>query len=449
MIKITKLIIQNHQQFQDFEIDFCNANGEPLDRICLIGKNGTGKTTILKLLRDFTALFNEHLTINKADFLKKYNFEFTIFYNCLGDTIEKWKCHREPPLNSFEFSGNSLVFSRIYYNASQEHELDFDIESGYIFRGKLYSYFTHSDLTADFYEHKLPQTNLYEALKLNFEKAVQNVDISAKDESINSFWRLLIYQLQAHRSIYYQYLRQNEDKTVKEVRESFEKENPSILVGLAKIWNKILSIAGLEFDSDKVNHPATNGDNLEAFVKVKNTDKDVNYNELSTGIRDFMFKIGYLYSLYFNFKTEKIEQNFLFMDEPENGLYADFLYNYMSNYLPFVKNTQLFMATHSPILAAEFEPHERRILYFDEEHKVKVRKGSAPVGDDVNDILKSDFSTSVNNRHPKAKAAWDRYLELLTLISKTQDTTEKKKLVREYLELGQLYNFPAPDNLTE
>ncbi len=441
MIKITKLSIKNHQQFQDFEIDFCDANGEPLDRICLIGKNGTGKTTILKLLRDFTQLINQ--IIPSSPQVWECQFDFKIYYQYEGPIeVEHWILWNKG------ISSPILYFGRV--EKGKENIVNFTTETYFkYFFNVLFAYFIHSDLTADFYEHKLPKTNLHEALKLNFEDEAKTVDISAKDKSINSFWRLLIHNLQARRNLFDQYLRQNEDKTVKEVRESFDKKNPSILVGLAEIWDKILSIAGLEFDYNKVTLPATNADNLEAFVKVKNTDKYLNYNELSTGIRDFMFKIGYLYSLYFQGTKDNENNCFLFMDEPENGLYADFLYNYMSNYLPFVKNTQLFMATHSPILAAEFEPHERRILYFDDEHKVKVRKGSAPVGDDVNDILKSDFQTDVYNRHPKAKAAWDRYLELLTLISKTEDKAEKKKLVREYLELGQLYNFPEPDNLTE
>ncbi len=438
-LKIISLYIENYQQFKDFNINFCDANDQPLHRICLIGRNGTGKTTILKLLRDFVRCLDTTITgYNYADFANEYNFSFKIYFFALGEIWERW---------IFQSVDNSSWFERIY-NKKLIRELDFHTETSYLFSEYLFTYFTHSDLTADFYQHKLPQTNLHEALKLNFEKNVQNVDISAKDESINSFWRLLIFKLQNRRNLFDKFLSQHEEKTVKEVRAEFDIKYPSILTGLADIWNKILSISGLYFDEKAVNSPATNNDNLEAFVKVKATGETLGYNELSTGIRDFMFKIGYLYTLYFEQENKEKNSNFLFMDEPENGLFADFLYNYLDDYLPFTKNnTQLFMATHSPIVASQFEPYEKRILDFDENHQLTVRNGIAPIGDDVNDVLKADFQTNVYNRHPKAKAAWDRYLQLLSLISANEDKAEKKKLVSEYLKLGQLYNFPATDNL--
>ena len=50
-MKICSIHIKGFQQFQDTFLDFTNPEtGEPLDKICLIGKNGTGKSTILLLI---------------------------------------------------------------------------------------------------------------------------------------------------------------------------------------------------------------------------------------------------------------------------------------------------------------------------------------------------------------------------------------------------------------
>ena len=48
-LKICWMRIVGYQQFQDVFLDFTHQEtGEPLDKICLIGANGTGKTVVLE-----------------------------------------------------------------------------------------------------------------------------------------------------------------------------------------------------------------------------------------------------------------------------------------------------------------------------------------------------------------------------------------------------------------
>lgn len=50
--RIRKLHLQGVRQFRDVTLDFTHPEtGEALDRICFIGRNGTGKSTVLELLR--------------------------------------------------------------------------------------------------------------------------------------------------------------------------------------------------------------------------------------------------------------------------------------------------------------------------------------------------------------------------------------------------------------
>lgn len=158
---------------------------------------------------------------------------------------------------------------------------------------------------------------------------------------------------------------------------------------------------------------------------------------MSTGIRNFIFKIGHIYSLYFN---RTIERGFLLVDEPENSLFPDFLYDLVDIYFQLTKNTQLFMATHSPIIAAQFEPCERVILEFNDEGFISAHKGITPTGDDPNDLLVKDFGIESLLGKEGIKN-WERYIQLKVLIPQTENWEEKQKLMAEYMEIGTNYNF--------
>ena len=82
----------------------------------------------------------------------------------------------------------------------------------------------------------------------------------------------------------------------------------------------------------------------------------------------------------------------------------------MDNYQKIAPEAQFIVATHSPFIAAAFEPEERFILYFDEDGKVAVRRGESPIGDDPNDMLKNDFGINYYNKY--GKAAYKEYLKL-------------------------------------
>lgn len=51
-LKVEKIKFNNHEIFNDLEIDFKDKDGQILDTIVLIGENGSGKTTLLKCIYD-------------------------------------------------------------------------------------------------------------------------------------------------------------------------------------------------------------------------------------------------------------------------------------------------------------------------------------------------------------------------------------------------------------
>ena len=108
-------------------------------------------------------------------------------------------------------------------------------------------------------------------------------------------------------------------------------------------------------------------------------------------------------------------------------------------YRDLAPDAQFIIATHSPFIAASFEPEERFILYFNNEGKVAVRRGNSPIGDDPNDMLKNDFGINYYNKH--GEEAYKKYLALKEAVANEIDPNKKKKLLLETVKLGDTYNF--------
>ena len=136
------------------------------------------------------------------------------------------------------------------------------------------------------------------------------------------------------------------------------------------------------------------------------------------------------------------------VDEPENSLYPDFLFDLVETYLEVIKdkngenNTQFFVATHNPIIAAQFAPYERIILDWNNDGTVSARKGTAPIGDDPNDILTSDFELK-NLMGKEGLKMWEKYVDLKKQLHRAKNKDEKDNLIAEISRIGSLYNFEA------
>jgi predicted ATP-dependent endonuclease of OLD family len=198
-----------------------------------------------------------------------------------------------------------------------------------------------------------------------------------------------------------------------------------------------LQKAGLFFDHKDIKLPIQLTDNLEAHIKIRDTDWSLEYRHLSSGIRHLLLRLGYLLALY---HKRNIESAIALFDEPENSLFPSILYDLIKVYSDTAPNTQFFFATHSPIIAAQFHPDERIILEFNDQGKVEARKGVSPEGDDPNDVLLQDFGLE-NILGKKGLEKLHRYIELKTLIKNEPDQTQKDQLVKEYLEIGNQYHF--------
>ncbi len=374
-MKIAKIIIPNFQQFKGFELDLTYPEGhakagQPLEKVCFIGRNGTGKSTLLRFINELVEGFPfkvpssyarepvsfitqiitkqevMHLAsfkIQQGDSVKSISRPFLVPNSTLNKIITwakqgKSDIHPEDIIVSKSFNNYSMNAAILRQNLDFTHEpsnllVYSSTESGNGLSGT----------------GNTPDASLNEALKLfsNFP-VVHNVSA----ENINDFWRLLIFHIKKRESnlLAYQDRIENQEKTLKQVKEEFNREHPEVLKEIADLWNQILENAGLEFDYQNAKAPVQLTDNLLAYIKVKSSGETIPYNALSTGIRNFIFRLGHIYALYFN---RRIESGFLLIDEPENSLFPDFLYDLVDIYQSIIHNTQFFVATHSPYLMTE------------------------------------------------------------------------------------------------
>jgi hypothetical protein len=443
-LRIRQLKLKGIRQFRDVTFDFTDPmTGKPLDRICLIGGNGTGKSTILRLLASERGLgvpsamprWSARLGTNTS---MSIDFENEESRACLFGSPNQLKWgSRDNPLA-----------------ALSDEELDpplplgnTDLQKQWIAKLQdLVTVFCPPDSELAPNSSKitdLPSANLNAAL--TFLKKPPTKFMVGQDK-VADFWKLLIALIKDReaRLIEYNRLPENQHRTIGEVEKEFLGKNPDILKELASFWEPILNKAGLRFDYEKAAQPVQLTDNLKAYIQLVAENTVLPYAELSTGIRHFLFRLGHLFTI---FRYHRAKGGVVLIDEPENSLYPDFLFDLLACYERTAPGAQMFFATHSPIVAAQFKPEERFILEFDPDRGVVVRRGVTPEGDDPNDVLLKDFAVRTLYGE-KGLASWKRFRELNHIIDSESDPTVRKSLLKEYLELGRAYNFDPHNELS-
>lgn len=461
-LKITGLYLDKFHQFQDFSLDFTHPEtGEPLEKICLIGSNGTGKSTLLRVLSSW---LNSNYLLDSNFIISNRNFPTSAYFGIEIQASRKQYFATHENLGNMVPAGRriqDISNSRFIYEKASSDQPKSKIrnqpwnlkEQSILNQISLknnnhdLAVFVSPEGDTKLFnrqnkEVSLPDTNLSSALK--FTRAFPFFHI-VSSEQVSNFWDSAIFQIKNRDSRYQEYLNLPEVQkvSVATAKQEFDHNNPEFLQELANVWDKILNQAGLRFDYQSAKVPIQLNENLTVHIVSQKNGVQVPYNSLSTGIRNYIFRIGHIFSLYFQ---RDIQRGFLFLDEPEQSLFPDFLFDIIERYKSITQNTQMFVATQSPIVASQFEPHERFILDFDENGYVTVRRGVSPIGDDPNDLLLNDFTVrSLYGK--KGLEKWERFLELRTLIDETEDKKEKATLIKEYAQIGTAYNF-APNEIS-
>ena len=252
------------------------------------------------------------------------------------------------------------------------------------------------------------------------------------DENVDSdLWLILLNEILNYRKNFTQKMSELIHKGLiadaKKLGLEFQKwqiENPNKLESFAKEFNPLLEKLNLEVDLV----------NTEYSIPIKNkrTDEIIPIQDTSTGTKGLLLSFLPLFKL-------DTKDSIILIDEPERSLYPDMQMELMDHYQRLAPDAQFIVATHSPFIAASFEAEERFILYFDEEGKVAVRRGTSPIGDDPNDMLKNDFGIDYINKY--GKKVYNEYLEKRRQLLFEKNEKVKQKLQDEIESIGDKYNF--------
>lgn len=409
-MKISKLHIDKFRHLKNLEFDFTypedfhieEKRGKPLDKICFIGQSATGKTNILNLIDIKT--YNNSFQELPEDFkynnsLEKLNAELEVNFN---DTEKVFLIEKNKILidyNLFEKKISKDETKKIYFPS----ELDIS---------KLINFLIIED---------------FNTLKSNFKLKNYN-QIKISNSNYVEIYNFLTYEFLAYRQKVLEkiteLLKIKDFKKLAEELDYWKIENPNPNEKFNLFFSDVLKKLNLDVDLENIT-------NILNFKNSK-TQESLTVKSLSTGTK---LLIAQLLPI-FNFNTK---DSIILIDEPERSLYPDIQMDLMEYYQNLAPEAQFIIATHSPFIAASFEPEERFILSFDEEAKVVVRRGSSPIGDDPNDMLENDFGINYINKFGQKKHK--EYLDLKQQIFFEKNESKKKKIAEKLEKLGEEYNF--------
>lgn len=409
--KISQITLKNYNQFKkDTVIDLTypeghDKAGEPLDRVCFIGQSGTGKTSLLELI-------------------KHYFFDnFEKLPNAYSKTVSiKFKTYeKETDISLINFPPYAVENIK-YINEDEILNYKYEKPNQIIDFGKTN-----------------PKEHWYPILNENvkYQKDVINKSLLLRDK-INQ-----IIGSENFNKI------KKEIEAFKKLINDYKEDDKNPLKKLDVFFKPLLSKFNLQ-----ISRTARKLDDLR-FIPVEN----IWYNEeneeeignfniefQSTGTKQILSRLVPMFAL-------KPKHTTIIIDEPENSLYPDmqkafveFLTNESWNE---EKTCQFFFATHSPTIASSFDPWEIIALEFTENGKVRQKP-----------FFEGERHVDNFTIHPKYLRWDDLFIELFDLklegdeerteqlqklaglkrdvLSDNYNEEEKERKIKEYLKLAGL-----------
>ncbi len=427
-MKLKSLHIDSYRHLENLHFDFTYPDGhakagQPLEKICIIGQSATGKTSLLELVKDSFLKLNSLETVDDKYLIDHpnhfYEFNHNIHFQALIDdeliSLSKSAVQKNDKIYAYENQGGSL--NKLIKGSIKLAYITSDILSQ-----KNINILKENPLLLSEYLNTPQNSNFHFSNNFIYEFS---------DQISDAIWNNLLKDNLEYRTKFTQKVHELMAKGVivdvnkfNKAFETWSKENKNPLIALSNKFSSILSKLNLEIDLIST----------EYFIPIKSliNDEVIPVSSLSTGTKALLLSGLPLFKL-------DTKDSIVLIDEPERSLFPDVQIDLMSHYQNLAPDAQFVVATHSPFIAAAFEPEERFILYFDEKGKVAVRRGESPIGDDPNDILYNDFKVDYYNEF--GKKAYKEYRDLKTKAYAETDTKKKNDLILEITKIGDKYNF--------
>jgi predicted ATPase len=483
-MKVSRIEINDFQQFKDFELDLTYPEGhpkagQPLDKVCFIGQSGTGKTTILDSIYN---LMGEKSSYSQNK-IKNIAISIDVSYNGKAFARYIMPKYTESQVKELEdttgfqpmeirdsFLGNITTFldnnkdiirdddtHPISPNTpvkkfnelvkGEKHSRKLYFPAGLIFRAK--ELLNKNIQVAEELASKLPQDKLDEYLRQFKMKNFYHFGVN----DFKEFWEFFLIKKLQYENEYNLFTYEITDlmlkKSFKEAQEKTKKlqewadVHTNILEQYRDFINPIIEQFNLSVDTS-FDYRSMKEIN---FIKLKDTKGNkFDVEEWSTGTKQMILNTFPIFIL-----VDYL--GIVLIDEPENSLFPDIQRTLIKTYRNLAPEAQFFFATHSPIIASQFEPWEIVELKFDENGNVyreKFYEGENKVENYTifpqylrwDSILTKVFDMEYNSNEARnGKLNELTALEVKLRKLKTQEGASKEEILALWAEYEKLANL--------
>lgn len=410
-MKIKYLEIKNYKQFTDLTLDLTypkghKKEGEPLDKICIIGQSGTGKTNLLDIIKKSTIDFSEQPENSYLPFFEfvgndtddRYiSTNFISQDKFIAETIFTKKA------SQIIGSPSNFLISKEEKNYYIGTDKNIQYSESRNFNEKLMS-ITDKGVLEGLKTHRNEITSMgisYYGGEENFREKLSQVDESIDklknkysvssaintlksqnfinrsiveiNDNTTSIWAIMkdkidLYNtelLQVKDILTNKLLEEDiyDKKHFKSDLKNWKKNNENILEKIADDLNFILNKFNLKLTNIDENQKSYNALTIQDLSNKEILD----YDDLSTGTKN-------LIATFIPLKIYKPQDSIILIDEPEMSFYPNIQRQLTDLYMEVGENNQLIMATHSPLIASSFEPWEVVELKFDKDNQIYREK---------------------------------------------------------------------------
>jgi ABC-type cobalamin/Fe3+-siderophores transport system ATPase subunit len=426
-MKIRKLTIKNYKLFDNLELDFTDKNDQTLDTIVLAGVNGSGKTSLLALLK---AIFSTQPENKPSHKLKDSQIKLELEISSDTEKVqflkiiqpEYTKIARSSPENSAVLEMMSLLIKTLksrypiltlWYKAERRDNqtkiqqddfmlFDWLSQAGFDFKLCYIPAETYLNTSSTPFSKENPDLEAVEQYIAQQDKGlVRVIDFSAHKYAVEKY---------IVNSVVEKLLADRKQKVEDVIQESTQVINNSL--SDFKLVTKLVDITA--FDAI-----------FESFNRNK-----IGINDLSHGEKQLFYQAVYLNNL-------NLQNSIIMVDEPETSLHPSWQQAILKLYQNAGQNNQVIVATHSPFLIASVKPDNLFLLTLNQKTQtcevINAAKASKHTkGLEPNRIIREIMEAPLRDIDTQKRI--DALSERLRLYPEDCDKPEIQALINDLIE---------------
>ncbi|RCW62870.1 AAA family ATPase [Saliterribacillus persicus] len=332
-MKIKKIDLENNNILRNITFDFTNEVGEVVDTIILAGENGTGKTTLLNLIFEFTTANSHH---NRLP-LSSESRIFTVIFNEEEIELLKQEFAHELSAHDYIKQEAKVIFD---FTSHHNHSLSFMNEEGDSIR--IQDHFLNRP------QYRKIVKSLYSTTEINFNpNNIQSITAKIIDEEVNQSIKSNSQLANDITQLFIDINSQDNDELRKWVDENPGQAPPVTVKGIR--LNRFIRAFETMFPNKKISEVRAENGSLKVYFKE--FEREMSIENLSSGEKQIVFRGGFLLK-----DRQSTNGALILIDEPEISLHPDWQKKVLNFFQQLFTNpndeqgSQIFISTHSPFI---------------------------------------------------------------------------------------------------